>query len=519
MALEPKQKIYVKTRQNFDSLLTAGTIGNNHLVFIEDTQEVWTHGTFFSGRSFKSVSDGNNIASSPSTSGIITFNGSGKVSVEVGNDGVTVTGANASVETGDADGQVKIDGQNVSVKGLGSAAYTSSSDYTAASHASDTNNPHGVTAAQVGLGNVTNESKATMFTDAALTGTPTAPTASAGDNSTQIATTAYVDAAVAALLGASDAMIFKGTLGATTGSVEALPESHKAGDTYKVADAGTYAGQVCEVGDLVICITKGTTANDSHWAVVQTNIDGAVTGPASAVADHIATFSGATGKIIADSGYTIATSVPAGAVFTDDSVTSASNHYTPTKDDSATKTAAGATGTSGSAVQVITAIETDGKGHITGIVSGEATDTTYTASDGVALSNGNFTNSGVRSITSDNSSETNANGTINVNTNGTETAVAVKGLGSAAFTDSSAYATAAQGTKADNAVPQTTTVNSKALSGDIVLDATDVALTDAYAKASSASAVAGSDTIQAAIGKLEYKLDTAISDAGWAEYN
>lgn len=125
MALEPKQKIYVKTRANFDSLLTAGTIGNNHLVFIEDTQEVWTHGTFFSGRSFKSVSDGTNVASSPSTSGIITFNGSGKVSVEVGNDGVTVTGANASVETGDADGQVKIDGQNVSVKGLGSAAYTS----------------------------------------------------------------------------------------------------------------------------------------------------------------------------------------------------------------------------------------------------------------------------------------------------------------------------------------------------------------------------------------------------------
>lgn len=519
MALEPKQKIYVKTRANFDTLLSEGTIGNNHLVFIEDTQEVWTHGTFFSGRAFKSVSDGTNVASSPSTTGIITFTGSGKVSVEVGNGGVTVTGANASVETGDSNGQVKIDGQNVSVAGLGSAAYTDSTEYTAAAHASDTSNPHGVTAAQVGLGNVTNESKATMFTDAALTGTPTAPTASAGDNSTQIATTAYVDAAVAALLGASDAMIFKGTLGATNGSVAALPASHKAGDTYKVADAGTYAGVVCEVGDLVICITKGTSDNNAHWAVVQTNIDGAVTGPASSVADHIATFSGTTGKIIADSGYTIATSVPSGAVFTDESVTSAANHYTPTKDNSGTKTASGATGTSGTAVQVITAIETDGKGHVTGIVSGEATDTTYTASDGVALSNGNFTNSGVRSITSDNTGETNANGTINVNTNGTETAVAVKGLGSAAFTASTAYATAAQGTKADNAVPNTTTVNSKALSSNIVLDGTDIALSGTYAKAASASAVAAADSVQTAIGKLEYKLDTAISDAGWAEYN
>lgn len=44
----------------------------------------------------------------------------------------------------------------------------------------------------VGLGNVTNESKATMFTSPVFTGTPTAPTALAADDSTQIATTAFV---------------------------------------------------------------------------------------------------------------------------------------------------------------------------------------------------------------------------------------------------------------------------------------------------------------------------------------
>lgn len=44
----------------------------------------------------------------------------------------------------------------------------------------------------VGLGDVTNESKTTMFTNAALTGTPTAPTAAKGTNTTQIASTAYV---------------------------------------------------------------------------------------------------------------------------------------------------------------------------------------------------------------------------------------------------------------------------------------------------------------------------------------
>jgi hypothetical protein len=40
-------------------------------------------------------------------------------------------------------------------------------------HVTDTTNPHGVTATQVGLGNVTNESKATMFTSPTFTGTVT----------------------------------------------------------------------------------------------------------------------------------------------------------------------------------------------------------------------------------------------------------------------------------------------------------------------------------------------------------
>ena len=63
----------------------------------------------------------------------------------------------------------------------------------------------GVTATHVGLGNVTNESKATMFTNAALTGTPTAPTATANTNSTQIATTAYVQQELTDLIGGANA--------------------------------------------------------------------------------------------------------------------------------------------------------------------------------------------------------------------------------------------------------------------------------------------------------------------------
>lgn len=51
-----------------------------------------------------------------------------------------------------------------------------------------------LTASDVGLGNVTNESKATMFTSPSFTGTPTAPTPVTSDNSIKIATTGFVKA-------------------------------------------------------------------------------------------------------------------------------------------------------------------------------------------------------------------------------------------------------------------------------------------------------------------------------------
>ena len=54
----------------------------------------------------------------------------------------------------------------------------------------------------------------------------------------------------------------------------------------------------------------------------------------------------------------------------------------------------------------------------------------------------------------------------------------VNGLGTAAQKDVGFFATAAQGTKADNAVPKTRKVNNKALSADITLSASDVGVTE-----------------------------------------
>lgn len=190
-------------------------------------------------------------------------------------------------------------------------------------------------------------------------------------SSSAIPTAAAVVAAIDNKIAAADAMIYKGTLG-TNGTVTKVPANgYKVGWTYKVITAGTYAGIKCEVGDMLIAINNGpvsgTTVVNADWTVVQANIDGAVTGPASATAGHIAVFDGATGKVIKDGTYTIATSVPSNAVFTDTKVTSVDNHYKP---------ANGTTliGTAGSPVtaggKVITGITADSSGHITDIITG-----------------------------------------------------------------------------------------------------------------------------------------------------
>lgn len=88
----------------------------------------------------------------------------------------------------------------------------------------------------------------------------------------------YVSDAISRGIAASDAMIFKGTIG-TGGTVTSLPTTYQTGWTYRVITAGTYAGNVCEVGDLIIALVdrSGSSNANSDWTVAQTNIDGAIT--------------------------------------------------------------------------------------------------------------------------------------------------------------------------------------------------------------------------------------------------
>lgn len=125
---------------------------------------------------------------------------------------------------------------------------------------------------------------------------------------TQKAVKAYVDNVVTG--GAAGVMVFKGAIDC---SANPNYPAANAGAVYKVSVAGKLggaAGVAVEVGDTAYCTAAAATGDQAtvgaSWNVVQENIDGAVTGPASATDSHVAMFNGATGKIVKDSGLTLA---------------------------------------------------------------------------------------------------------------------------------------------------------------------------------------------------------------------
>ena len=101
----------------------------------------------------------------------------------------------------------------------------------------------------------------------ALTGTPTAPTATAGTNNTQIATTAFVTSAIqTAQTGAAS---FQGTAPTTF-----APTNYKKGYYWVVGTAGTYAGETCEPGDMIFAVADYVSSyKAADFNVIQTNLD------------------------------------------------------------------------------------------------------------------------------------------------------------------------------------------------------------------------------------------------------
>ena len=146
------------------------------------------------------------------------------------------------------------------------------------------------------------------------------------EDASLVATKEYVDTMISEIVNT--------TPGIVDGTDHILPTSdYKAGQTWRVAADGTYAGAECEAGDLIICLNdyiEGSASN-ADFMVLQANIDGAVSSSSDTSVDgNIVVFDGVTGKIIKDSNIALST--------LQDTIDKAHEHTNKSQLDSFTKT-------------------------------------------------------------------------------------------------------------------------------------------------------------------------------------
>lgn len=140
----------------------------------------------------------------------------------------------------------------------------------------------------------------------------------------EVALKSYVDGLFANLTSAEPGIV---------DSTHALPENYKAGQHFRVAEAGNYAGVYCEIGDLILVVKNynADSASNDDFMVLQANIDGAVTSTAeTSTIGEIVVFDSVTGKVIKGSGVQIAS--------LNDAITKAHEHTNKTVLDSYDKT-------------------------------------------------------------------------------------------------------------------------------------------------------------------------------------
>jgi hypothetical protein len=134
----------------------------------------------------------------------------------------------------------------------------------------------------------------------------------AANSDAKIATQKAVKAYADGLLDANNAFVYKGVQDC---SANPNYPAANAGWAYKVSVAGKIGGVSglnVEIGDTLVCLVDSSVAGNqatvgTNWIILQTNIDGAMVGPSSSVASNIPTFSGTTGKVVADSGVSVST--------------------------------------------------------------------------------------------------------------------------------------------------------------------------------------------------------------------
>jgi hypothetical protein len=224
----------------------------------------------------------------------------------------------------------------------------------------------GTTASDVGLGNVTNESKATMFTNAALTGNPTAPTQTGTDDSTKIATTAFVQGRIDTIIGTAGSALD------TLGELSASLSNDQDALVSLTTTVGTKLAKSSNLSDLTNVVTARTnlglgTAATTNSTAYATAAQGTNADTAYSWGDH--SLEGYTTCIGDITGVTAGTGLTGGGT-----------SGTVTVSHADTSTLTGAQGSAG-----IASITVDALGHVTAVTTATYcttdTNTTYTANE------------------------------------------------------------------------------------------------------------------------------------------
>lgn len=246
--------------------------------------------------------------------------------------------------------QYVVIGSDLALGETSSTAYRGDRGKAAYDHISRTDNPHGVTKSQVGLGNVDNTSDATKkanFTgavEADNTGFPTGGDVAAALGDLQASIGLLIDGEAQARAEADNGKVDKVSGKGLSTNDYTTNEKNKLAGIAANAEVNQNAFSNVKVG-------SATIAADSKTDTLEIVGSGATTVTPDATNDKLTISS------------------------TDQSVTAVGNHYAPVEDSSAEKDASGGaatqlpTASSGTLVQVVTGIKMDAKGHVVGVAS------------------------------------------------------------------------------------------------------------------------------------------------------
>lgn len=469
--------IHIAKKETFTSTLQ--TQYNNDIVFIKDTQEIWTHGQYYAipdsyktkitdlqtavkaledakaaQKYFSKVSDGTNTAEAPESESIITFKGEGGTTVSVGASGVTVTSKEVTEST--TNGNIKWGTAEIPVHGLGTAAYQAVDDFAAASDFNTVKATANKAKEDIAALQTQAEGFDTRITTAKETadkGVTDAATAQAAAEAAQ----STADAKVASVTGS-------GAIAVTTGTTPkvSLNLDNTGNVTLSQGTAGLKASVTIpsatvtgvKTGDKVLALdgtelsttiafsVDSTAGTDGKKYLRLTGIDGADLGKVDIAdfvkdgmlsnasfnsADHklTLTFNTDSGKEAIEVDLSSLVDVYDGSNLKLTQVNIPTEYTAPAKDDSVN-----------TAIAKLVKGKNDLETKIGNITAG-----TYVNSFG-----------GKTGAITLKAADKTTNGTVNLEMSDNELQASIVGLGSAAYTASTAYATSAQGSKADTAL-------------------------------------------------------------------